>query len=434
MNTPDALKIKHKAERDERVHDPAQQPADDDLDHKFGIVPHVPERGEKEGLKEIHSRDAPHPPIADAMGPSLSPLAGEGRGEGLPRRHAEIGGDDFGARADLVRRAVGDLAAVIEHDDAVGDVHHDAHIVLDQCDRRAELVVDVEDEAAHVLLLLDIHARHRLVEQQELRLHRQCAAELDALLQPVGQPPDRRLADRLDFEKVDDPLDLRAMRELLLLGRAEMDRLPQKIAAHLQEPPGHDVVERRHPLEQRDVLKGAGDALRRGVIGTHPPAGLALPGDGAGLRVVEAVDDVEHRGLAGAVRPDHRQDLVAPDLEADRVERGDAAKGEGNAVGRQDRLADLFHPQLALLQGNRFGGRQARVHVADRQLGAHLALAAVLEGDLGRDAARRIAGIERFHQRLVSVGDDPPAHLAGAGQFAVIGVELLVQDQEPADL
>ena len=148
-------------------------------------------------------------------------------------RQAEIGVDDGRVGADLVRRAVGDLAAIIEHDDAVGDVHHDAHIVLDQCDRRAELVVDVEDEAAHVLLLLDIHPRHRLVEQQELGLHRQGAAELDALLQPIGQPPDRRLADRLDFEKVDDPLDPGAMRQLLLLGRTEMDRLPQKIAVHL---------------------------------------------------------------------------------------------------------------------------------------------------------------------------------------------------------
>ena len=73
-------------------------------------------------------------------------------------------------------------------------------------------------------------------------------------------------------------------------------------------------------------------------------------------------------------------------------------------------------------------------NVADCQLGAHLALAAVLESDLGLDAARRIAGIERLHQRLVSLRDDPPAHLARAGQFAVIGVELLVQDQEPADL
>ena len=113
------------------------------------------------------------------------------------------------------RWAVGDLAAVVEHHDPVGDVHHHPHVVLDQRDRRAELVVDVEDEAAHVLLLLDIHSRHRLVEQQQLRLHRQRAAELDPLLQPVGQPADRRLADRLDLEKIDDPLDLGAVRELL---------------------------------------------------------------------------------------------------------------------------------------------------------------------------------------------------------------------------
>jgi hypothetical protein len=58
--------------------------------------------------------------------------------------------------------------------------------------------------------------------------------------------------------------------------------------------------------------------------------------------VVEPVDHVQHRGLAGAVRPDHREDLVTPDLDADPVERGDPAEGEGDPVGRQDRLADPF--------------------------------------------------------------------------------------------
>src|ERR1700752_2131699 len=114
---------------------------------------------------------------------------------------AEIGGDNLGARAALVRRAVGDLAAVIEHDDAIGDVHHDAHVVLDQRDRRAELVVDVEDEAAHVFLLLDVHPGHRLIEQQELGLGGERAPQLDPLLQPVGQPADGNPADRLDFEE-----------------------------------------------------------------------------------------------------------------------------------------------------------------------------------------------------------------------------------------
>ena len=37
---------------------------------------------------------------------------------------------------------------------------------LDQRDGGAELAVHVENEAAHVLLLLEIHAGHRLVEQQ----------------------------------------------------------------------------------------------------------------------------------------------------------------------------------------------------------------------------------------------------------------------------
>ena len=44
-----------------------------------------------------------------------------------------------GSRADFVGRAVGDLAAVVEHGDVVGQVHHHADVVLDEDDRRAEL-------------------------------------------------------------------------------------------------------------------------------------------------------------------------------------------------------------------------------------------------------------------------------------------------------
>ena len=44
---------------------------------------------------------------------------------------AEVGADHVGIRAHLVRAAVADLPAVVEDDDAVGDVHHHAHVVLD---------------------------------------------------------------------------------------------------------------------------------------------------------------------------------------------------------------------------------------------------------------------------------------------------------------
>ena len=104
-------------------------------------------------------------------------------------------------------RAVGDLLAVVEHHDPVRKVHDHAHVVLDQRDRGAALPVHVEDEAAHVLLLLQVHAGHGLVEQKQRRLHRQGAAEFDALLQTVGQLADRRAADVLDLQEVDDLLD-----------------------------------------------------------------------------------------------------------------------------------------------------------------------------------------------------------------------------------
>src|SRR5215470_7815516 len=66
--------------------------------------------------------------------------------------YSKISIDDLLVLLDLRRDAVGDLAAVVEHHHPVGDVHHHAHVVLDQDQRGAEVVVDVEDEAAHVLL------------------------------------------------------------------------------------------------------------------------------------------------------------------------------------------------------------------------------------------------------------------------------------------
>src|SRR6266478_4740705 len=137
----------------------------------------------------------------------------------------EVGVEDRLIASDLARRAVGDLSAVVEHHHAIGDVHDHAHVVLDEGDRRAELLVDVEDEAAHVFLLLDVHAGHRLVEQQELGLGGERAPELHALLQPVGQSAGRGLTDRLDLEEVDDPLDERAVLDLLTAGRAPVERL-----------------------------------------------------------------------------------------------------------------------------------------------------------------------------------------------------------------
>jgi len=57
------------------------------------------------------------------------------------------------------------------------------------------------------------------------------------------------------------------------------------------------------------------------------------------LRVVYAVDDVEHRGFAGAVRPMMAADLVLLDVEGDALERNHPAKGKRDVVDLEDRPA-----------------------------------------------------------------------------------------------
>ena len=90
---------------------------------------------------------------------------------------------------------------------AVRDIHHDPHLVLDHHHRDAEFVTNVEHEPGDVLGLLLVHARHHFVEQQQLRFAGERPGQLDALLLAVGQRADDGIADVLDLEEFDDLLD-----------------------------------------------------------------------------------------------------------------------------------------------------------------------------------------------------------------------------------
>ena len=69
--------------------------------------------------------------------------------------------------ADLVGRALHDLAAVVHHRDALGDAQGDVHVVLDEDQRDA--LVELEQQVGERDALAAREARGRLVEQHELR-------------------------------------------------------------------------------------------------------------------------------------------------------------------------------------------------------------------------------------------------------------------------
>ncbi|MEM6901613.1 MAG: hypothetical protein AAF556_00060, partial [Pseudomonadota bacterium] len=54
-----------------------------------------------------------------------------------------------------IRGAIGEFLAVIQHNDTVGDIHHYAHIVLNQSYGGAELIIHIEDEFGTTMALIE---------------------------------------------------------------------------------------------------------------------------------------------------------------------------------------------------------------------------------------------------------------------------------------
>src|SRR5882724_2178220 len=255
----------------------------------------------------------------------------------LSMRHPQVGVDHRRVVPHLVRRPVGDLAPVVQRHHVPGDVHHHAHVVLDEGHGGPELVVHPENEPAHVLLLLDVHARHGLVEEEEGGLGGQRPRQLHPLLQAIGKPPGGRLADGLDLEEVDDLLHEAPVLELLAAGRPPVQRLQQEGPVHLEQPPGHDVVEHAHALEEGHVLEGPRDPEGGHLVGLEVGAIRAREADGTLVRVIEPADHVEQRGLPGAVGADDGGDLPARDLETHPIERLHRAEAHADPVHLEQR-------------------------------------------------------------------------------------------------
>src|SRR6188508_3035723 len=78
--------------------------------------------------------------------------------------------------------------------------------------------------------------------------------------------------------------------------------------------------------------------------------------------------------------------------------------------------------------------RREGLGVDDLQRRRDLADATVLEADGGLDELLGLARIEGIDQHVVALADEAAPDLRRARQLAVVGVELLVQDQEAADL
>ena len=86
-----------------------------------------------------------------------------------------------------MRRAVGDLAAEVEGDDAIAGVEDQRHVVLDDDDRDAVPVGEVADERGELAALVLVETGAGLVEQHDVRLGDDRAGDADQLDDAVGK-------------------------------------------------------------------------------------------------------------------------------------------------------------------------------------------------------------------------------------------------------
>src|SRR6266480_4686277 len=100
----------------------------------------------------------------------------------------QIGFDDLGVALHLRRRALRNLFSIIQHQHAVADLHHQAHVMLDEQYGDAFASHGL-NELAQGKRLRRVHAGGRLVEREQLRLGGERARDLEAPLVAVGQAP-----------------------------------------------------------------------------------------------------------------------------------------------------------------------------------------------------------------------------------------------------
>ena len=242
----------------------------------------------------------------------------------------------FSFGADFGRRPLGDLDAEIDDDDAVGNLHHRRHVVLDQEQRDAA----VAHRAHHLdgaVGLVGVHAGERLVEQQHLRVGGEADGDAERAQMALRQVARDLVPDRPEAEKLEDLVARAAELRLVAPRRRRSEIEAEEARVRAQVMGDDDAVARRHALEDRRLLKGAHDPLARHDMRREAGNHLALERHLAAGRLHERGDQLEDRRLARAVRADDRQDLVRLDVERDLVDRGEAAVALGEVLDLEDR-------------------------------------------------------------------------------------------------
>ena len=194
-------------------------------------------------------------------------------------------------REEFVHRRLFHDVAAVHHDDAVGQVGHDPHVVRDEHDRGTELVATGAEQLEDLGLHGDVERCRGLVGDDELRVEDECHRDHDALLLPAGElvgvvvDPPLGIRDADFAQDLDRPRPRFRLRELLV-GHKTFGDL---------EPDREDGIQGRRGLLEN----------HRGIPSAHLLELIATRVDDVRLAAVPSADDDgsgQGRGLGRSPR------------------------------------------------------------------------------------------------------------------------------------
>ena len=236
----------------------------------------------------------------------------------------------------MLHAAHPDHQAIAQDRDAVGDAKNLVEPVAD-IDHPDAAVAQRAQRGEQPLDLVGRQRGGRLVQHQELAVDGKRAGDRDQRL--LG--PAQRLDAGRRVEVARDPRQR--------LGGEGLDRRPFDQAAPALEAEGErDVLGDRHPFDQAEILVDEGDLLALAKARRAMLIRLAVDQDLPRIGLVDAAQDLDQGGFAGAVLAEQRDDLAPSDGERDVPQGVGAAEMLVDPVEEQAPLLPLRHPLLPL--------------------------------------------------------------------------------------
>ena len=259
----------------------------------------------------------------------------------------ELQGGPADRRLQLVRRALGDLAAVVDDRDPVGELVGLVEVLGGE-QHRAPVGHETPDGVPHLAAGARVEAGGRLVEEDQRWPGDQAGGQVEPAAHAAGE---RR--DRLG----------RGLGEVELLEQRRGGRARRPAVDVLETGEEQEVLGRGQVLVDGGVLPGHAEQLADDVglpayVVTEDLGAAAVDGEQRG-------EHLEHGGLAGAVGTEDAEDLAAPYLEVDVVDGAVVTEVLDQALS-QDRRCGVVH-------GSTVGGAgfttvsPARAHLRPRE-------------------------------------------------------------------